>query len=60
MTTNAQKRATNKYNLDKKVIGCKVTKEKAELIKKHYESKNFKSFNEYIKSLIRNDSGIDI
>lgn len=60
MTTQAQKNAINKYNADKKVIGCKVTKENAKKIELHLKQKGYKSFNEYIKDLIKKDSGIDL
>lgn len=60
MTTEAQKRATNKYNADKKVIGCKISKELAEKIEIHFKEKGYKSFNEYIKDLIMKDSGIEL
>lgn len=60
MTTEAQKKATNKYNADKKIIGCKTTKEKAKKIEEHYKSEGYKSMNEYVKELIKKDSGIEL
>lgn len=60
MTTQAQKRATNKYNADKKVIGCKTTNEKADLLKDYYKSKGYVSANQYLKDLIYKDSGIKL
>jgi hypothetical protein len=45
MTTDAQKKATNKYNEKNKVLACKIPKDKADKIEKHYKNKNYKSAN---------------
>lgn len=60
MTTDAQKKAINKYNEKNKVLGCKIPKDKADEVTKHYTNKNYKSANEYIKDLITKDSGIEL
>ena len=48
---NSQKR----YNTKFKIINCKVTKEKAEQIKKHLQKSGFTSFNSYLLHLIDED-----
>ena len=44
-----------KYNEKRKKIACTVFNDKYEAIKKHSESKGFKSLNSYIISLIEED-----
>lgn len=59
-STDAQKRANNKYNERNKVIACKINKDKAEEVEKYLKSNGYTSFNDYIKKLITTDSGIEL
>lgn len=56
-TKASQIKAVNKYQEKKGIItlGCKVTKDKKEIIEKHYKNKGYKSMNEYLLALIDND-----
>lgn len=60
MTTEAQKRAINKYNASKTmVLGCKVQKEKGMEVKNILKERG-ETPNNYIKKLISSDLKIDL
>lgn len=56
-TKASQIKAVNEYQKRKGIvtIACKVTKNKKEIIEKHYKNKGYKSMNEYLLALINND-----
>lgn len=56
-TKASQIKASVEYDKRKGIItiACKVTKDKKEIIEKHYKSKGYKSMNEYLLALIDND-----
>lgn len=60
MRSAAQIKADKKYNEKLKVIACKTTKEKAEILEQIIKERNYKSFNSYLKDLIKKDTGIEL
>lgn len=58
--SEAQKRASKKWEDKQKTIGCKLKREIADELEVLIFEKGYKSFSEYIKDLIRRDSGLDI
>lgn len=56
-TKDSQIKASRSYDERKgnTTIACKVTKDHKEQIEKHFRNKGYKSFNEYIISLINAD-----
>lgn len=54
-TSEAHTRATNKYANSKYRPNVFINKEYQENIEKHFKSKGYKSFNEYIIGLIEKD-----
>ncbi len=56
-TKASQIKASVEYDKRKDIItiACKVTKDKKEIIEKHYKNKGYKSMSEYLFALIDND-----
>ena len=54
-TSEAHIRATNKYANSKWRPNIFIEADKREVIEKHFTSKGFKSFNEYVIDLIAHD-----
>lgn len=60
MRSEALKKAQKKWENKQVVIACKVKKEIAEEILLILKEKGYKNYSEYIKALIKKDSGIEL
>jgi L-rhamnose mutarotase len=60
MRSEALKKAQKKWEEKQVVLGCKVKKEVAEEILRILKEKGYKNYSEYLKALIKRDSGIDV